>query len=76
MIDHLVHHAEVLPMEGESYRTRTRREMLSESESDDPGGQSSTVDRGSGAAAVDKLLGHSINGVLPIERHVCSVPDG
>ena len=76
MIDHLVHHAEVLPMDGESYRTRTRREMLSESESDDPGRQSSTVDRGSGAAAADKLLGHSINGVLPIERHVCSVPDG
>lgn len=38
MIDHLVHHAEVLPMDGQSYRTRTRREMLSESESDDPGG--------------------------------------
>lgn len=38
MIDRLVHHAEVLPMDGESYRTRTRREMLSESETDDPEG--------------------------------------
>ena len=28
MIDRLVHHAEVLALDGESYRTRTRRELL------------------------------------------------
>ena len=28
MIDRLVHHAEVLTLAGESYRTRTRRELL------------------------------------------------
>jgi len=28
MIDRLVHHAEVLTLDGESYRTRTRRELL------------------------------------------------
>lgn len=32
MIDRLVHHAEVLPLDGESYRTRTRRELLTETE--------------------------------------------
>lgn len=30
MIDRLIHHAEVLPLDGESYRTRTRRELLNE----------------------------------------------
>ena len=30
MIDRLVHHAEVLPLDGESYRTKTRRELLTE----------------------------------------------
>jgi DNA replication protein DnaC len=38
MIDRQVHHAEVLPTDGESYRTRTRREMLSDSETGDPEG--------------------------------------
>ena len=28
MIDRLVHHAEVLALSGESYRTRARRELL------------------------------------------------
>ncbi|NMR20290.1 ATP-binding protein, partial [Cellulomonas fimi] len=28
MIDRLVHHAEVLTLTGESYRTRTRRDLL------------------------------------------------
>jgi DNA replication protein DnaC len=28
MIDRLVHHAEVLTLAGESYRTRARRELL------------------------------------------------
>ncbi|GAA2027524.1 hypothetical protein GCM10009720_04060 [Yaniella flava] len=28
MIDRLVHHAEVLTLDGESYRTRTRRELI------------------------------------------------
>lgn len=32
MIDRLVHHAEVLPLDGESYRTRTRRELLSDTD--------------------------------------------
>jgi DNA replication protein DnaC len=30
MIDRLVHHAEVLTLAGDSYRTRTRRELLNE----------------------------------------------
>lgn len=30
MIDRLVHHAEVLPLDGESYRTRTLRELLTD----------------------------------------------
>lgn len=30
MIDRLVHHAEVLPLDGESYRTKTWRELLTE----------------------------------------------
>jgi len=29
MIDRLVHHAEVLTLTGDSYRTRQRRELLS-----------------------------------------------
>ncbi|WP_281166835.1 ATP-binding protein [Agromyces italicus] len=29
MIDRLVHHAEVLTLTGDSYRTRARRELLS-----------------------------------------------
>lgn len=28
MIDRLVHHAEVLTLSGDSYRTRSRRELL------------------------------------------------
>lgn len=28
MIDRLVHHAEVISLDGDSYRTRTRRELL------------------------------------------------
>ena len=31
MIDRLVHHAEVLTLTGDSYRTRTRRELLGKS---------------------------------------------
>jgi len=30
MIDRLVHHAEVLALAGDSYRTRARRELLNE----------------------------------------------
>lgn len=33
MIDRLVHHAEVLTLSGESYRTRTRRELLTKTRS-------------------------------------------
>ncbi|MCT1691896.1 IS21-like element helper ATPase IstB [Brevibacterium luteolum] len=32
MIDRLVHHAEVLPLDGDSYRTKTRRELLTEND--------------------------------------------
>lgn len=32
MIDRLVHHAEVLPLDGDSYRTKTRRELLTETD--------------------------------------------
>jgi len=30
MIDRLVHHAEVLTLTGDSYRTRTRRELITQ----------------------------------------------
>ncbi|MCT1829231.1 IS21-like element helper ATPase IstB [Brevibacterium luteolum] len=32
MIDRLVHHAEVLPLDGDSYRAKTRRELLTEND--------------------------------------------
>jgi len=33
MIDRLVHHAEVLTLSGDSYRTRSRRELLTKNRS-------------------------------------------
>jgi len=33
MIDRLVHHAEVLTLTGDSYRTRSRRELLTKNRS-------------------------------------------
>ena len=37
MIDRLVHHAEVLTLTGDSYRTRARRELLDQAEPQQPG---------------------------------------
>jgi len=34
MIDRLVHHAEVLTLTGDSYRTRPRRELLAKDRAD------------------------------------------
>ncbi|WP_339121489.1 ATP-binding protein [Pseudonocardia sp. D17] len=35
MIDRLVHHAEVLTLTGDSYRTRARRELLAKDRTSD-----------------------------------------